>query len=62
MPALRVTGRVDACWRQVICHGIPDSSILNDCDIINIDITCYYGGYHGDCSETCAAVTRTKPS
>ncbi|EOD20396.1 hypothetical protein EMIHUDRAFT_65379 [Emiliania huxleyi CCMP1516] len=21
-------------------------------DIVNIDITCYYGGYHGDCSET----------
>ena len=37
---------------EVICHGIPDSSVLNDGDIINIDITCYYGGYHGDCSET----------
>jgi methionyl aminopeptidase len=38
---------------QVICHGIPDSSVLNDGDIVNIDITCFYGGYHGDCSETC---------
>lgn len=37
---------------EVICHGIPDSSVLQDGDIINIDITCYYGGYHGDCSET----------
>ena len=36
---------------EVICHGIPDSSVLNDGDIVNIDITCYYGGYHGDCSE-----------
>ena len=37
---------------EVLCHGIPDSSVLQDGDIINIDITCYYGGYHGDCSET----------
>ena len=37
---------------EVICHGIPDSSVLRDGDIVNIDITCYYGGYHGDCSET----------
>merc|ERR1719502_1493399 len=37
---------------EVICHGIPDSSILRDGDIINVDVTCYYGGYHGDCSET----------
>lgn len=37
---------------EVICHGIPDSSILKDGDIINIDVTCYYNGYHGDCSET----------
>merc|ERR1719311_1584659 len=37
---------------EVICHGIPDSSVLKDGDIVNIDITCYYGGYHGDCSET----------
>eukprot|EP00908_Phaeocystis_cordata_P010460 Transcript_2131.p2 GENE.Transcript_2131~~Transcript_2131.p2 ORF type:complete len:420 (+),score=178.02 Transcript_2131:105-1262(+) len=37
---------------EVICHGIPDSSVLKDGDIVNIDVTCYYGGYHGDCSET----------
>ena len=36
---------------EVICHGIPDSSVLCDGDVVNIDITCYYGGYHGDCSE-----------
>ena len=39
----------------MICHGIPDSYELKDGDIVNIDITCYYEGYHGDCSETCAA-------
>ena len=37
---------------EVICHGIPDSTVLKDGDIVNIDITCYIGGYHGDCSET----------
>ncbi|KAL1508158.1 hypothetical protein AB1Y20_007745 [Prymnesium parvum] len=37
---------------EVICHGIPDSYKLKDGDIVNIDVTCYYGGYHGDCSET----------
>ena len=36
---------------EVICHGIPDSRVLRDGDIVNIDITCYYGGYHGDLSE-----------
>jgi len=37
---------------EVICHGIPDSYQLQDGDIVNIDVTCYVGGYHGDCSET----------
>jgi methionyl aminopeptidase len=35
----------------VICHGIPDDRKLKDGDIINLDITCYLDGYHGDCSE-----------
>jgi methionyl aminopeptidase len=37
---------------EVICHGIPDSRPLQDGDIVNCDITCYYQGVHGDCSET----------
>lgn len=37
---------------NVICHGIPDSRPLEDGDIINVDITVYMDGYHGDCSET----------
>jgi methionyl aminopeptidase len=37
---------------EVICHGIPDSTIVNDGDIINVDVTIYYDGVHGDCSET----------
>ncbi|XP_044789757.1 methionine aminopeptidase 1D, mitochondrial isoform X1 [Bubalus bubalis] len=37
---------------NVLCHGIPDSRPLQDGDIINIDVTVYYNGYHGDTSET----------
>ena len=37
---------------EVICHGIPDSRELQDGEIVNIDVTCFYGGFHGDCSET----------
>lgn len=36
---------------EVICHGIPDDRKLLDGDIINLDITVYLNGYHGDCSE-----------
>mmetsp|Transcript_19230 Transcript_19230/g.46435 ORF Transcript_19230/g.46435 Transcript_19230/m.46435 type:complete len:441 (-) Transcript_19230:140-1462(-) len=36
---------------EVICHGIPDDRKLEDGDIINLDITVYLDGYHGDCSE-----------
>ncbi|XP_053122174.1 methionine aminopeptidase 1D, mitochondrial isoform X2 [Hemicordylus capensis] len=37
---------------NVLCHGIPDSRPLQDGDIINIDVTVYFNGYHGDTSET----------
>lgn len=37
---------------EVLCHGIPDSYCLKDGDIINIDITVFHDGVHGDCSET----------
>eukprot|EP01082_Thalassiosira_pseudonana_P011538 g10206.t1 g10206 contig4:1430610-1431827(+) len=36
---------------EVICHGIPDERPLEEGDIVNIDITVYLDGYHGDCSE-----------
>jgi methionyl aminopeptidase len=36
---------------EVICHGIPDDRKLEEGDIINLDITCYLDGFHGDCSE-----------
>ncbi|KAJ7455947.1 methionyl aminopeptidase, partial [Mycena galericulata] len=37
---------------NVIAHGIPDDRPLEDGDIINIDITVYLDGYHGDTSQT----------
>jgi methionyl aminopeptidase len=37
---------------EVICHGIPDQRVLQDGDILNIDITVYHGGFHGDLNET----------
>ena len=37
---------------EVICHGIPDSTRLEDGDIINIDITAYIHGVHGDTDAT----------
>lgn len=37
---------------EVICHGIPDQRKLVDGDIINLDITLYHGGFHGDINET----------
>jgi methionyl aminopeptidase len=37
---------------EVICHGIPDSRPLVDGDIVNIDVTLYHGGFHGDLNET----------
>ncbi|XP_050086132.1 methionine aminopeptidase 1D, mitochondrial [Anopheles aquasalis] len=37
---------------NVACHGIPDDRKLLDGDIINIDITVFLDGFHGDCSKT----------
>jgi len=37
---------------EVICHGIPDDRPLEEGDIVNLDITCFYNGYHGDLNET----------
>src|SRR3954467_262193 len=37
---------------EVICHGIPDSTLLRDGDIVNVDITAYIDGVHGDTDAT----------
>jgi methionyl aminopeptidase len=37
---------------EVVCHGIPGAQRLKDGDIINVDVTSIYEGYHGDTSAT----------
>jgi len=37
---------------EVVCHGIPDSTVIEDGDIVNIDITAYVDGVHGDTNAT----------
>ena len=37
---------------EVICHGVPDSTVLNEGDICNIDITAFLDGVHGDTNAT----------
>ena len=37
---------------EVICHGIPDDTVVSDGDIVNLDITAYIGGVHGDTNGT----------
>src|SRR3954471_6286789 len=39
---------------EVICHGIPDSRRLQEGDIVNLDVTLYLDGVHGDCNATFA--------
>jgi len=39
---------------EVICHGIPDSRVLLEGDIVNLDVTVYVNGVHGDCNATFA--------
>jgi methionyl aminopeptidase len=41
-----------ASVNEVICHGIPDSRVVEDGDIVNIDITAYINGVHGDTNAT----------
>lgn len=57
---------------EVICHGIPDNTILQEGDILNVDITAFKDGFHGDSnwtfligevsSEVADLVSRTKES
>jgi len=37
---------------DVVCHGIPGDEVLRTGDIINVDVTTIYGGFHGDTSAT----------
>jgi len=44
---------------HIVCHGIPSEKILEDGDIVNIDITSYIYGFHGDASRMYYAGTPT---
>ncbi|QGQ19082.1 type I methionyl aminopeptidase [Cellulomonas sp. JZ18] len=37
---------------EVICHGIPDTTVVQDGDIVNVDVTAYVDGVHGDTNAT----------
>ncbi|MFD8590345.1 type I methionyl aminopeptidase [Streptomyces sp. NPDC059637] len=41
-----------ASVNEVICHGIPDSTVLTEGDIVNLDVTAYIHGVHGDTNAT----------
>jgi len=47
---------------DVICHGIPDDTPLQDGDILNIDVTSILDGHFGDCSRmvTCGTIAKEK--
>ena len=36
----------------MVCHGIPDTTVLQDGDIINVDVTAFINGVHGDTDAT----------
>ena len=37
---------------EIVCHGIPDSTVIQEGDIVNIDVTAYKNGVHGDTNAT----------
>ena len=37
---------------HVVCHGIPSDKILHEGDIVNVDVTAFKDGWHGDTSRT----------
>jgi methionyl aminopeptidase len=37
---------------EIVCHGIPDATVLRSGDIVNVDVTHVYEGFHGDTSAT----------
>ena len=45
-------GSICASINDVVIHGIPDKTVLNEGDIISIDVGAIYDGYHGDAART----------
>lgn len=46
------TKSVCTSLNEVICHGIPDSTVLEDGDILNLDVTAFKNNVHGDTNKT----------
>lgn len=46
------TKSVCTSLNEVICHGIPDSTVLEEGDILNLDVTAYKNSVHGDTNKT----------
>ncbi|MHA3683189.1 type I methionyl aminopeptidase [Leucobacter sp. HY1910] len=46
--------RASSCTsvNEVICHGVPDDTVLREGDIVNVDVTAYRDGMHGDLNRT----------
>jgi len=47
---------------EVICHGIPDNTVIEEGDIVNIDITAFLDGMHGDLNKTFIAGEASEPA
>ena len=45
-----------------ICHGVPDDTPLKDGDIVNVDVTSYKFGFHGDTSIGAGGKARVRVS
>ena len=39
---------------NTVIHGIPDSRVLKEGDIVSVDVGAKWGGFHGDCAATFA--------
>jgi len=46
------TKSISTSVNNIAAHGIPDARKLQTGDILNIDVTVFLDGHHGDCSET----------
>jgi len=48
---------------EVVCHGIPDQRPFEEGDIVNVDVTIYYKGFHADLNETyyCGDISKIDP-
>ena len=46
---------------NVVIHGIPNSYVLKEGDIVSVDVGAYYKGFHGDCAATypCGEISPT---